>query len=99
MKLGEQNVSDLYIGLVKERKTWSSEKEMFLPVWMTYGCKITCHMRVSVWSCFNFEEAQYHHTTSQQQTKYEYAAMIAYKYIRQVNKIGEKKIALDPSPS
>jgi hypothetical protein len=29
MKLGEQNVSDLYIGLVKERKTWSSEKEMF----------------------------------------------------------------------
>jgi hypothetical protein len=28
MKLGEQNVSVLFIGLVKENKTWLSEKEM-----------------------------------------------------------------------
>jgi hypothetical protein len=35
MKLGEQNVSDLYIGLVKERTTWSSEKEMLF--WYLYA--------------------------------------------------------------
>ena len=43
--------------------------------------------------------AHYHHTTAQHQTKYEYAAMIVYKYNRYVNEIGKIKIASDPNPS